>query len=105
MIAAHNPAIQSSVLALNRHYMAVHILSVPRAFCLLYKGCAEVVSVEEGVFQAYDFDEWLETCLLRDELDERPMEGDWIRAVNFEIQVPRVIRLLRYDRLPRNAVK
>ena len=26
---------------------------------------------------------------------------DWIRAVNFEIQVPRVIRLLTYDRLPK----
>ena len=26
---------------------------------------------------------------------------DWIRAVNFEIQVPRVIRLLGYDRLPK----
>jgi 5-methylcytosine-specific restriction endonuclease McrA len=27
------------------------------------------------------------------------------RAVSFEIQVPRIIRLLSYDRLPRNTVK
>ena len=105
MIAAHHPAIQSSVLALNRHYMAVHILPVPRAFCLLYKGAAEVISVEGGVFQSYNFDDWLEQGLLRLELGEIPVEGDWIRSVNFEIQVPRIIRLLRYDRLPRNAIK
>ena len=29
---------------------------------------------------------------------------DWIRAVNFEIQVPRVIRLLRFDRLPKQEL-
>ena len=105
MIAAHNPAIQSSVLALNRHYLAVHILPVPRAFCLLYKGAAEVISVESGVYHSYDFDQWLESCLLREALGERSADADWIRSVNFEIQVPRLIRLLRYDRLPRNAVK
>jgi 5-methylcytosine-specific restriction endonuclease McrA len=101
----HHPGIQSSVLALNRQYSPVHVISVRRAFCLLYKGVAEVVSLEDGGFQSYDFGSWLECSLLRLELDGDGDVDDWIRAVNFAIQVPRVVRLLKYERLPRNTVK
>ena len=100
-------AIQSSVLALNRQYVAVHVVSARRAFCLLYKGAAEVISVEENYFETYSFEDWLEAGLLeaslRIELGEE--ESDWVRSVNFMIRVPRVIRLLQYERLPRNTVK
>ena len=106
MIAAPtSSAIQSSVLALNRQYVAVHILSVRRAFCLLYKGAAEVISVEEDLFQNYSFDDWLEASLLYASLNLTDEESEWVRSVNFEIRVPRVIRLLRYERLPRNSIK
>ena len=104
MIAAHSPAIQLSVLALNRHYLPVHVLSVTRAFCLLYKGAAEVISVSDGTFHSYDFDNWREVGQLKLELNDCE-NVDWIRAVNFEIEVPRIVRLLRYDRIPRNGVK
>lgn len=106
MIAAPvSSAVQSSVLALNRQYVAVHILSVRRAFCLLYKGAAEVIAIEEDLYQNYNFDGWLEASLLRSSLNMIDEESEWIRSVNFSVQVPRVIRLLRYERLPRNAVK
>ncbi len=100
-------AIQSSVLVLNRQYAAVHILSVRRAFCLLYKGIAEVISVEDDAYQNYSFDDWLESSLLAASLNPRGDDDDaeWVRSVNFEIRVPRVIRLLGYERLPRNSVK
>lgn len=98
-------AMQVSVLALNRNFAAVHVISVRRAFCLLFKELAEVISVEEGHYRAYDFDGWREISELRASLGERNDHDDWIRAVNFDIQVPRIVRLLRYDRLPRNSVK
>lgn len=99
-------AIQSSVLALNRQYVAVHVVSARRAFCLLYKGAAEVISVEENLFQTYTFNDWLEVSLLESPLAlEHHDDADWIRSVNFRIRVPRVIRLLRYERLPGNTVK
>lgn len=98
-------ALQLSVLALNRNYMAVHIISVRRAFCLLFKELAEVVSVEQGRYLSYSFDGWRETSELKSALDEREDDEDWIQAVNFEIEAPRVIRLLRYDRVPNNSVK
>ena len=97
--------IQSSVLALNRQYSPVHVISARRAFCLLYKGLAEVIFMEEGTYQSYDFDGWLESSLLRLSLGLETDDADWIQSVNFEIQVPRVVRLLRYERLPRNGVK
>lgn len=98
-------AMQVSVLALNRNYMAIHVLSVQRAFCLLWKGSAEVVSVENDQYLSYDFDGWREISELKAELDDREDSDDWIRSVNFEIQVPRIIRLLRYDRVPKNTIK
>jgi len=90
---------QASVLVLNRLYMAVHVVNVRRAFGLLYCKSAEVIHFEEGNFANYSFHSWQEISELRAE-EKQPHE-DWIRAVNFEIQVPRVIRLLKYDRQPK----
>jgi 5-methylcytosine-specific restriction endonuclease McrA len=98
-------ALQLSVLALNRNYMAVHIISVRRAFCLLFKELAEVINVENGRYMSYDFDGWRETSELKAALDEREDDDDWIQAVNFQIEAPRIIRLLQYDRVPNNSVK
>lgn len=93
----------ASVLVLNRLYMAVHVVGVRRAFGLLCRELAEVVHLEEGRFANYDFNSWREISELR--ADEKLPYDDWIRSVNFEIQVPRVIRLLSYDRIPRRAVR
>ena len=100
--APHAPsggALSSSVLVLNRLYMAVHIVNVRRAFCLLFREIAEVIHLEEGQFANYSFQTWQEISELR--ADYKQPHEDWIRAVGFEIQVPRVIRLLIYDRLPK----
>ena len=97
--------LQASVLTLNKLYTVIHVVSARRAFGLLWKGAAEVVNVEEGSYFSYDFRSWREISELRIALDEREERDDWVRAVNFEIQVRRVIRLLRYDRIPRSAVK
>jgi 5-methylcytosine-specific restriction endonuclease McrA len=88
----------ASVLVLNRFYMAVHVISVRRAFGLLYRELAEVINIEDGgQYANYDFESWL--LLSEMNADEKQIHEDWIRSVKFEIQVPRVIRLLRYDRV------
>ncbi len=100
---AVSAALHASVLVLNRLYMAVHIIGVRRAFALLCRELAEVIHAgEEGVFANYTFESWLEASQTR--AHQKQTHEDWIRSVNFEIQVPRVIRLLRYDRLPRQGV-
>mgnify|MGYP001453090743 CR=1 FL=1 len=98
-------ALQASVLALNRHFQAVHVISVRRAFCLLVKELAEVVHVDGGHFCSYTFDSWLEFSQLKLELGQRDEFEDWVKSVNFEIQAPRIIRLLTYEHVPRNSVK
>ena len=95
--------LSASVLVLNRLYMAVHVVGARRAFGLLCRNIAEVVHLEEGQYANYDFESWREISELR--ADEKQPDEDWIRAVSFEIQVPRVIRLLFYDRLPRRSLR
>ncbi len=50
--------LEASVLVLNKLFMAVHIISVRRAFCLLCKDQAEVVNLEDGQYATYDFETW-----------------------------------------------
>lgn len=99
-----NSALESSVLVLNKLFMAVHVISVRRAFCLLCKDLAEVVNLEEGQFTSYDFGSWCEVSAYRAE-NFRQEEDDWVRTGNSQIQVPRVIRLLGYERMPKHTVK
>jgi 5-methylcytosine-specific restriction endonuclease McrA len=104
MNASLSPALDASVLVLNKLFMAVHIVSVRRAFCLLCKDMAEVVSLEDGQFATYDFATWRELSEFRAR-HFRQEDDDWVRTVSTEIQVPRVIRLMVYDRLPKQTVK
>ena len=92
-----------NVLVLNKHYMAVRIVAARRAFSLLYCQNAEVVSYEQGVYSAYNFQNWCEISRLRRHFE--PDGHDWVATVNFHIAVPRIIRLLFYDRLPRSEVR
>ena len=51
-------ALNSSVLVLNRQYMAVHVVDVRRAFALLIRELAEVIHIEDGQYSNYDFESW-----------------------------------------------
>ncbi len=94
--------LQTSVLVLNRQYMAVHVVTARRAFGLLYRELAEVIHMDEGNFGTYSFHSWREVSELLAE-DKQPHD-DWIRTVSFEIRVPRVIRLLGFDRVPKQRL-
>lgn len=91
------------VLVLNRHYMAIRVTSARRAFSLLYRGLAEVVHVEDGQYLSYDFESWREVSDLKQRFE--PLEYDWVRTIRFSLVVPRIIRLVMYDRLPKRGVK
>lgn len=105
MSAGLHPALDASVLVLNKVFMAVHVVTVRRAFCLLCKELAEVVFQEEdGTFATYNFESWRELSEYRAH-HFRQEDEDWVRTASCEIQVPRVIRLLSYDRLPKQTVK
>ena len=104
MIAGeYKSGLDCNVLVLNKHYMAVRIMGAKRAFSLLFRQLAEVVSFEQGSYSNYDFQSWCEVSQFRRNFE--PDGHDWVSTVNFYIAVPRIIRLLFYDRLPRSEVK
>ncbi|NLX13834.1 MAG: HNH endonuclease [Phycisphaerales bacterium] len=91
------------VLVLNRNYMAVRVASVKRAFSLLYRDLAEVIHIENDQYLSYDFDSWRQVSEHKQRFE--PHKFDWVRTVHFSMAVPRIIRLVGYDRLPRKEVK
>ena len=64
---------------------------------------AEVVSVEDGRYVSYDFDDWAELSAFKREFE--PDAYDWVRTVRFHIAVPRIVRVLTFARLPKRQVK
>src|SRR5690606_26626239 len=101
--AALGGGLDAKVLVLNRFYMAIRVISARRAFAMLARDAAEVIHVDEGKHHAYSFTTWAEISDLQRRLE--PHKHDWVRTVHFEIAVPKVIRLLGYDRLPAQTVK
>jgi len=99
----YKSGLDCNVLVLNKHYMAIRIIGAKRAFSLLFRDLAEVVSLEKGAYANYDFKNWCEVSQFRRQFE--PGGHDWVSTVNFHIAVPRIIRLLFYDRLPRTEVK
>ncbi len=100
---ARASALNAHVLVLNKHYMALRVTNARRAFSLLFRDIAEVIHIEDGRYVSYDFESWREVSELQRQFE--PEEHDWVRTVRFSIAVPRIIRLLVYDRLPQTVVK
>ena len=95
--------LESRVLVLNKHYMAVRIIGARRAFSLLCRELAEVVCCEDGTYANYDFHSWQQVSTAKHLFAAQT--HDWVSTVHFDIAVPRIIRLLFYDRLPCQSVK
>lgn len=102
-MSAAAPVLSTSVLMLNRLYQAVRVINARRAMTLLYRDMAEVVAVEDGQYLSYDFEDWVEVSQAKSRFE--PERHDWIHTVRFQIAVPKIVRLLGYDKLPRTAVK
>jgi len=101
-------ALNANVLVLNKFYQAIRVINVRRAFSLLCRDLAEVIHIEADAqghsrWQNLDFQSWTELSLLKKEFE--PDDYEWIHTVRLQIAVPRIIRLLGYDKLPRQDVK
>jgi 5-methylcytosine-specific restriction endonuclease McrA len=81
--------LEHATLVLNRSWMPVHVTTVRRALCMVFREAARVVAVES--LQTYSFEEWVEV---------EPLDGRCIRSPSLRIRVPEVILLVEYDRIP-----
>ena len=99
-------ALNSHVLVLNKLWMAVRVVDARRAFSLVIKDLAEVIRVDDGSYTGHDFDSWTEIAQMRANYEDFAHHHyEWVRTVRMDIAVPKVIRLLGYDRLPKQDVK
>ncbi len=82
------------------------MVSCRRAMILLYKEHAEVVQVSGTRYDSHGFAAWVKRSggTYSEQLDERERTEDWIFTVTYPVRVPRIIRLLRYDRYTRRKV-
>ncbi|MDI6732642.1 MAG: HNH endonuclease [Planctomycetota bacterium] len=92
--------LNSSILALNKYYIALKVISARRAFVLLSKDNAEVVHKNNGRFAGYNLWDWV-----KESENNHLSSGEYVHTPTLKILVPRVIRLLKYDRMPRRELK
>ncbi len=95
--------LNEQVLVLNRFYTAIRVINARRAFTMLCKPVAEIISVEDGQYITYDLESWTEIAELQRQFE--PDAHAWVRTPQLQIAVPKIIRLFGYDRLPRQEVK
>lgn len=103
MTAAAVNGLNAQVLVLNKAWMAIRVIDAKRAFSLLVRNLAEVIRADDGSFSAMSFEAWTDLSVARDRFD--PKVYDWVHTVRMRIAVPKIIRLLGYDRLPKQDVK
>lgn len=93
--------LNSNVLLLNKFYIALKVISVRRAVLFLAKDYAEVIYKNNGRFEGYRFDKWLQ----HSSQNNGHLPTDYIHTPNLQILIPRVVRLLEYDKMPRQEFK
>jgi len=93
------------VLVLNKLYNPISVISARDAFIKLFVEIAEVVTIEDGTYENYDFNSWAEISDLRKQLEEIGDLDDVVYTSRLTLIVPKVIRLLEYDRIPEQTLK
>lgn len=93
------------VLALNSNYQAVNIIGWRKAMSMIFTGTAEVIYIDSAnkYWHNLKFMDWAELSKLKAEFE--PDDYKFIRTIDLKIAVPRIIRILGYDKLPRHDVK
>ncbi|MCA8951397.1 MAG: HNH endonuclease [Planctomycetes bacterium] len=82
--------LERATLVLNRSWQPIHVTTVRRALCLVFREVARVVS--PATLTTYAFEEWM--------LEPVPPGQLAIRSPSIDIGAPEVILLARYDRVP-----
>jgi 5-methylcytosine-specific restriction endonuclease McrA len=88
-------------LALNKSYIPIRILTPQEAICKFYAGSCEAIIVKDGVYNAFNFNDWLKLSTT----NNWPAYQKFIMAVTQRIAIPLVIRYLRYDLIPKQTLR
>lgn len=97
--------LDNKVLVLNKSYSPIDVITVRRAFIKLFKGVAEVVTVDDGCYYNYDFISWSEFSELKNQMGLLENEEDIVYTPQLILAAPVVVRLLTYSMFPETKVK
>src|SRR2546428_12268691 len=89
--------LNATVLVLNKLYHPIHVTSARRAFVLLYKNDAEAISLADERLVGFDFSAWLDFSHKGPPATD---DDDFVATVSARLRVPRIGRLLDYERFP-----
>ena len=90
------------MLVLNSSYTVLRVVSARRAFVLLVRHAAEVITTVRDHYESFDFAEWTDQSdVLAAESDD---QLDWVHTATLTLAVPRIIRLTDYHGFPRKGV-
>ena len=89
-----------NVLVLNSSYVPIYVTNLKRTLKLLFKGKAEVISVEDGKFGSYNFSSWEEVSLFRKATWDKHKKYDYFESGKTIFGIPKVIRLISYNKIP-----
>ena len=91
---------QQNILVLNSSYVPIDVANIQRTLKLLFKGKAEVISVEDGNYATYNFSSWEEVSLFRQATWDKYKNYDYFDNSGNIFGIPKVIRLTGYNKVP-----
>lgn len=90
-------SLEERVLVINKHGKAIDVTTAREALVQVFNGTAEVIEIDEYKnYAQHDASSWEELSKVKRELEED--KHTWIQRVNDKIAVPRIIRVLNFDR-------
>jgi 5-methylcytosine-specific restriction endonuclease McrA len=87
---ARSSLLERATLVLNRSWRPVHVTTVRRALCMVFRESARIVCPER--LSTFTFTEWLQQPIAEPERS--------IRSPSVRLAAPEVVLLLHYDRVP-----
>jgi len=82
--------LQRATLVLNRSWHPVHVTTVRRALCMVFRYAARIVCPES--LATFDFDGWIQVPI--------PNHEHAIRSPRISIAAPEIVLLTHYNRVP-----
>jgi len=95
----------SRVLVLNSNFVPINIISLKKALIKLVKNVAEIVTIENERYSSWNFTSWAEISELRRDFEELGKYDEIIGLGGFTFIIPRIIRVLTYDRFFKHPIK
>ncbi|CAI8045150.1 hypothetical protein GBAR_LOCUS24990 [Geodia barretti] len=89
-------------MVLNSSYAVLRLVSARRAFVLLVRQAAEVITIDGGHYESFDFARWTDRSFVLAGAGDDHL--DWVHTATLTLAVPRIIRLTDYHGFPRQGV-